>query len=165
MKTLKFLLVTLVLAIAACRSVPTEVRQAHDLSMVESEQAMGIASDTLTKIETKSEELNDESVSAAFNDWSEHMAKIIEARNVVANYLNESKAGEDVTGPYTVAQIILSDMHNGFSQINRWWADMLKEENDAAAAQFVAMFRRDIDRFRTLERKFDEWIKQFKVRG
>ena len=39
MRQLKVILAVLVLAIAACRSVPSDVRAAHDLSLTESKAA------------------------------------------------------------------------------------------------------------------------------
>lgn len=165
MRQLKVILAVLVLAIAACRSVPSNVRAAHDLSLTESKAAFVIAEDTLAKIETKSAELNDATVSAAYVLWLEHRNKVVSARGVVARYLADSKAGKDVTEPYATGRQLLADMNRGFAVINARWVDILKTENDADRVEFVALFRKDIDRFRVLERKFDEYIKQFKVKG
>jgi hypothetical protein len=165
MRQLKVFLAVLVFAIAACRSVPSEVRQAHDLSLVESRAALETAQDTLTKIETKSEELNDESVMASYKEWKEHVENLYEARETVRKYLVDSKAGTDVIEPYAVGQQLLIDMNDGFAAILMSWKEMLKSENQTEAAEFVRLFRKDIERYRVLERKFDEYIKQFKVKG
>ena len=90
---------------------------------------------------------------------------MVSARGVVARYLADSKAGKDVTEPYTTGRQLLMDINRGFAVINSQWANILKTENDVKRAEFVALFRKDIDRFRVLERKFDEYIKQFKVKG
>jgi hypothetical protein len=132
--------------------------------MTESAIALGIATDTLIKIETKSTELSDESVTAAYYKWREHVAKIAAARRVVNVYLLDSKAGADVTGPYSTGTKLLADMDHGFRIINQYWADMVSVERTVESATFVALFRKDIERFKVLERKFDEWISQFRVR-
>lgn len=165
MRTMSKLFLVLVLAVAACRSVPRDVADAHQITKTEGEAAMVLASDTLTKIETKSEELNDASVDAAFEEWQEHLNAVLEARAVVTKYLNESKAGDDVTKSYAVAQQLLLDMHGGFIAIDKYWQQMLLEERAADAERFVTLFRKDIARYRELMRKFDEWISQFRVKG
>lgn len=164
MRQLKVFLAVLVLAIVSCRSVPSDVRQAHDLSMTESAAALGIATDILVKIETKSIELSNESVTAAYTQWRQHMVKISAARDVVYRYLVDSSAGTDVTIPYSTGAKLLNDMNRGFVTIEASWTSMLLAENDAAAKNFIALFRKDIQRFKVLEHKFDEWIKQFKVK-
>lgn len=164
MKTIKSIVFILFLAIAACRSVPSDVNQAHQLSKVESAAALSVAEDTLEKIEDKSAELNNTSVTAAFDSWATHLKNIQEARIVVQNYLVQTKAGDDLTGPYNVANQLLLDMNGGFVGISVSWADMIKPEREVDAVKFIALFRKDIERYRVLQRKFDEWINQFKVK-
>lgn len=164
MRQLKVILAVLVLAIASCRSVPSDVRQAHDLSMTESAVALGIATDILIKIEAKSTELNDASVTAAYTEWAEHMSKVTSARAVVAGYLDDSDAGADVSGPYAIGLMLLNDMNRNFATIEANWANMILDSMVEPRGVFIGKFRKDIERFKVLERKFDEWIKQFKVK-
>ncbi len=164
MRTLKSLVLVLVLAVAACRSVPSDVATAHQTSKTESAAALTLAEGTLQKIEDKSAELNDASVTAAYNEWAAHVAKIREARAVVAKYLVDTSAGPDLTGPYQVANQILADMDTGFGLVNLHWQEMLEDGRAADAAEFRRLFRRDIERYRILQRKFDEWISQFRVK-
>jgi len=165
MRQLKVFLAVLVFAIAACRTVPTEVRQAHDQSLIESRAALEVADDILFKIEVKSLELNDEFVMASYKEWKEHVEILYKARDTVHKYLINSKAGVDVTSPYAVGQQLLVDLNDNFATILVSWKEMLKTENEEDAAEFIKLFRKDIERYRILERKFDEYIKQFKVRG
>jgi len=164
MRQLKMFLAVVVLAIAACRSVPADVRQAHDTSMVESKAALVIATDTLAKIETRSTELNDATVLAAYKEWISHISVMRDARGIVALYLAESKAGPDVEGPYSVGLRLVTSMDRGFAAINQHWAAMIDPLREDDAKVFLALFRKDIERFKVLERKFDEWIKQFRVK-
>jgi len=164
MKQIKILFTVLIFALAACRSVPRDVRTAHDLSISESSAAFVIAEDTLNKIEIKSQALNQDSVRDAFTEWNNHLDIVVEARRIVEAYLR-SGSDPELINSYVVASQLLSDMDRGFLVIDAAWESMLALENTAKAAEFVALFRKDIQRYRTLERKFDEWIKQFKVRG
>jgi hypothetical protein len=155
-------MLVLAFAVTACRSVPSEVAVQHSLSMQESDEALVIASNTLIELERKSIDMG---VADEFGEWLKHVEKLMEHRGVVHRWLVESKAGEDVIGPYATGHKLLMDMHRGFYSINAYWKDMLTEENDEARAKFIELFRKDIERFRVLERKFDEWISQFRVKG
>ena len=165
MRTFKVLVATLILAIAACRSVPSEVKQAHELSKTESVAAVGLATDMLLKIEEKSAELNDDLVTSAFVSWTSHRVNIDLARATVMEYLQNTDAGLDVTNPYIVGARLLRDMDRGFLTITRHWEAMLLDERSVDRAIFIERFRKDIGRFETLERKFDEWMKQYRVGG
>jgi len=150
MRQVRVFLAVLVLAIAACTSVPREVRAAHDLSLTESKAAFDVAEDTMAKIETKSAELNDATVREAFIEWETHLGKVRDAREVVTKYLANNKMGQDSLGPYSIGTKLLYDMHSGFQTINALWTEMLKPERDADTKAFMEFFRRDIERFRIL---------------
>jgi len=152
------------LVVASCRSIPSEIRKEHDMVMAESTAALDIASDTLMKLETASNELNDAYVSATFLSWKQHYTAVLEARKVILNYLGSNKTDSDLVPGYNTGTQLIIDMHNGFIQINLYWQLMLKDENAPKRAEFITAFRRDITRYRLLQRKFDEWIKQFKVK-
>jgi hypothetical protein len=165
MRQLKVLCFALVLAVAACRSVPADVRAAHDASQASTTAATFVAEETLNKIESKSAELSDESVSAAFATWKTEYNNLVMTRAIVLDYLRISPKDSEVAKSYIVAHRILNDMNGGFNQIDMHWRLMIAEENAEKAALFVKLFRRDIERFRTLNRQFDEWFRQFSVKG
>lgn len=164
MKSLKVLLGMLVLALAltGCRSVPGEVLASHNMSVVASRFAFEIAEDTLVRLEEKSITLG---VADEFLQWTEHLNLIMTYRGTVQKYLVDTKADTDVVGPYSIGHKLLVDMHGGFWMVNAHWKDMLREENDEARTRFIELFRKDIERFKVLERKFNEWISQFRVKG
>ncbi len=165
MKNLKILLAMLVLAliVVGCRTVPSEVMVQHGISLQESDEALGVAEQTLKAVEAKSDLLSDELVTAAFVRWTEHVERIMAARGVVHQYLLETKADLEVTSAYSTGHKLLMDMHRGFNSINRYWEEMLTRDTDRE--RFIELFRKDIERFQVLERKFDEWISQFRVKG
>jgi len=164
-KLLKICLGVLLLAMISCRSVPSEVSAAHDTTIQESQQVFIIAESLLNKIALKSEELNSDVAYDSYVAWKEHIIKLSEARAIVAFYLTKTKAGPDVTKPYAVAEQLLTDMHNGFITMVQHWEEMLRPDREVDANEFIQAFRRDIERYRILEHKFNEWIKQFKVKG
>ena len=165
MNKIKNFFLIIVLAVAACRSVPSDVSEAHKFSMVESKAAFEIADTTLTAVANKSAELNDERVTALHTKWLEHKSNISKARAVVRKYLVETDAGADLTGAYDVATVMLNDMDNGFASVNRAWEEMIDPANSVQAETFISLFRRDIERYKELEKKFDDWISQFRVKG
>jgi len=167
MKNLKILLAMLVLALVVigCRTVPAEIIKAHQDSMWTSERAFGIAESTMIQIEDKSTELNEFSVSLAFAQWTKYINQIIVWRSTVRRYLIEAKADANVIGPYGIGYRLLVDMHTGFHTINHNWKNMIEADGEANATKLIELFRKDIQRFKILERKFDEWIRQFKVKG
>jgi hypothetical protein len=166
MRTIKSLLLVLVVAIAACRSVPQEVKDAYNRTKTDGAAILVVAEDVLDKIETASSEVNDEYVSAAYNKWHEHYEQLVSDRAVVVDYLLSSKADKAANG-YIVAGKLLSDMNISMREIVVHWETMLSdvENNPNIIGKFIDTFRRDIQRYRTLQRKFDEWIEQFRVRG
>ena len=165
MRQLKIFCLALVLAVAACRSVPADVRAAHDGSQASTSATMTIASQTLSLIESKSEELSDESVSHAFDLWKMEYNNLIQMRLIVLDHLKINPKDSDVVTSYILGNRLLSDMNVGFNQIDMHWKLMLDGANADKVALFIKLFRRDIKRFRILNRKFDEWIRQFTVKG
>ena len=133
MKQIKVLLAALVFVIAACRSIPNDVAVAVDDGLEASTAALVIASDTLDKIEVRSNELNDSYVTAVYAEWRAHIATTTVARDVIARYLNESKADANVTGPFAAGTQLLTDMNAGFSKINQFWGQMVDPSFDAQA--------------------------------
>jgi len=165
MRQIKVLCFALVLAVAACRGIPAEVRAAHDASQASTMAATAVAQETLTKIEAKSAELNDDSVSAAFETWKTEYSNLLMARSIVLDYLRLKPGDAEVAQAYLTGNRILNDMNRGFNTIDMYWNLMLQEENAEQAATFVQLFRKDIERFNALNRRFDEWIRQFPVKG
>jgi hypothetical protein len=165
MRQIKVLCLALVLAAVACRGIPVAVRDAHNESQTSAMAATLVAQETLVKIEAKSAELNDVSVSAAFETWKTEYTSLLTARTVVLEYLQTKPSDSEVAQAYLTANQILRDLNGGFNQISMHWRLMIAEENAEQAARFVYLFRKDIERFNTLNRKFDEWIRQFPVKG
>jgi len=167
MKSLKVLLAMLVLAVAVvgCRSVPVDVSEAHIASMIRSNDALDVAEQTLKAVEAQSVLLNDALVDAAFQKWTRQIERTMTARGVVHKYLLDTKVDLEVSSAYSTGHKLLVDMHANFSSVKRFWEEMIMDENAQRRDLFIRLFRDDIQRFNTLERKFDEWISQFKVKG
>lgn len=161
MKHLKVMLAMLVLVIAACRTVPANVRTAHDLSIAESSKAFNAVDNFIQDVGIRVGEIGEEEVMAAYNGWRDGIDKAVAARAIVKKYLIDTKAGYDANRGYDVAERLLADLNLNVGQI---WADW-PELNTTSGKIFVARFRLDMARFGTLERKFDDWIRQFKVKG
>lgn len=161
----KFLLGLLVM-VAACRSVPGELVETNNKMRRESTAAFVVAEDTLKKIEQRSAELNDESVTAAWKEWALHVEQATAARVYVQDYLRLSanSSDKDVSNAYEVGSRLLADLDYGMGEIQLYWSEMVDPANEDKAQAFVAMFRSDIVRFNELQRKFDEWLKQFPVK-
>lgn len=152
------------LSIIGCRSVPFDVHQAHEQSMTESDAMFDIVEPLLSKVESGVNDLDSTEVRAKYDVWIEHLNELALARNFVLKYLKDTKAGEDLTGPYILANDIMRDMNAGMDMLTFYWEQFF-DEQDQGEEEFVALFRRDIERFKILERKFDEWISQFRVKG
>jgi len=164
MKMFRVLFLVLVLSAFGCRTVPQNVADSHNTTMVESEAAFEVANDVLEKIGNQSAVLDNEFVQDSFEEWKEHHTNLLEARKIVLHYLRTTDTKLEVTNAYRVGADLLSAMNDGFEQISVFWEDMVKDENKIRAEEFIRLFRKDIDRYRTLERKFDEWISQFRVK-
>ena len=164
MRALSNVLLALVIAVAACRSVPRDVHDAHELSKTESKAALVVAEGLLDKIALKVEDLSDDVVIAEHKKWMASLDTTIKAREVVLQYLIDNEEF-DLGDAYVVGLKLLHDMNGGMTMIRLYWKQMISEERTTDAAKFVQLFRKDIARFRELERKFNEWISQFPVKG
>ena len=85
-------------------------------------------------------------------------------RNIVLEFLRENPKDIETAKAYLVGTRIIGDLTGGFGEIDRYWSKMIDPEFDLAAKEFIKVVRRDIERFRVLERKFNEWIRQFPVK-
>ncbi len=161
MRQIKMFLAILVLTLVACRSVPTEVMEAHNASRLEARTAMALAEKILSNTENLDGfELN---IVDAVIQWSEYMLVIMENRNIVNDYLISSKVDSDVLNGYDTGKLLLLSLNGGIAKVNERWADFFNDI-DEDEGLFRQLMRQDIERFEILERKFHEWITQFKVK-
>jgi len=149
-------------SLVGCRTVPTEVKAAHELSIVETDAAFSKMQGLFTQIENRVDTLNDEAIQAIRQEWENHIVKVFDARTVVRGYLTDTQADTDVTFGYATGTRLLADLDINAHTVFVVWDRMLAGE--VGTDEFLAAFRRDIQRFKTLERKFDEWIKQYRVK-
>ncbi len=161
MRGFKVLFLTLVLLVAACRSIPGDVVAAHEIDLKESKSALVKLENVLKKVESKTVEFN---VQEVYSEWTEHFINIVAARIVVSDYLKESKEFE-LSGAYNTGLRLLEDLDGGFTFVAAEWLQVLHEANDVSRVKLLVGMRKDIARYRILQRKFDEWIRQFKVSG
>jgi hypothetical protein len=164
MRHLKVFLAVLVLAIAACRSIPSDVRQAHDLSVVESAAAFDNVEAVLLQIEADIESIDDEFIKKEYDEWVKHMNTVLEARATVWKYLNEKESDLELKGAYATGDRLAKDISNNFIILCKNWEEIFTDPNHNPD-NYIPFFRRDMKRFNELERKFHEWIAQFKVKG
>ena len=158
------LICILALACVGCKSIPAEVRAAHDTSLELSAAAFVEAEDLIAKVRTPVAELNDEYVTALYQRWVESISKLIQQRSIVRTYLDEEKEYE-LESAYGVGHDLISDLAVNFSDLAASWEEIATFPDKDRVDGYLGGFTRDIARFRELERKFDEWIKQFPVKG
>ena len=92
MSQIKSIFLCLILALAACRSVPQDVITAHEASMTESALALGGMNRLLAQIENAVAELDDAAVVAAKNEWRGHVIAALENRATVEKYTTARSA-------------------------------------------------------------------------
>jgi (p)ppGpp synthase/HD superfamily hydrolase len=134
--------------------------------MTESAAALNGMDRLLFKIENAVVELDDVVVAEAATEWKKHVDATRDARAKVKAYLVNTKAGADVNAGYDVAKRLLDDLDFNAFVVHTNWRPLMEalKNGTGNADEFVEHFHRDIGRFKELERKFDEWIRQFKVR-
>ena len=151
------------LALVGCKSVPADVRAAHDESMTFSANAFDVAEDVIAKVREPVAELNDELVAEAYALWVFNISNLLSKRAIVLTYLESDEP--ELVDSFTVGNQLIADLAFNFRDVKDNWENIATYPDRDKVNTYLDQFARDFDRFRELERKFDEWIKQFPVKG
>lgn len=162
MKILQSLSLILIVVIAACRSIPENVRVAHDISIEQSEHAMNTAQRFMDILEAQIEVIDDNGVQSIKSHWVGYIRMVILHRQIVQKYLGLEAEDVLLSKAYFTATQLLSDIDFNFMVMTNNW-DVFFDEIDHGEEAFIAHMRADIARLKKLESSFDKWIKQFNV--
>lgn len=151
------ILLALVVALAACRSVPLDIRQAHDTSLRNHTVAVAVIKNLTSKPVA---DLTAEEVRSAQEVFEAQWVQLFENRTKVANWLFIEKAKDAAQG-YAAGQAIYSDMNRHYLVMFLKW----QQYDTPEAKLHIRLWLDDAARAAELNRKFDEWIRQFRVKG
>ena len=158
------ILIGVMLLVAACRSVPQDVVIANVDSQAYLTAFEDIKAKVLANVGNGNAPSDNERIAIAAK-WADAMHQVMVARDKIQVFLDKSGKDSDLSTGYSISTQILADIDANTNVIfENWQAFFYKlqeGEYDNGREEFVAMLQRDMERFTTLDQKFQEWINQF----
>jgi hypothetical protein len=150
----------LAMAIVGCRSVPFEVRAAHDDGFKAQKLAIRNVTDVIEAGLDTNATTTQEEVDALRVSYKQEMAKALELRNKVQMWLDSEDIDEASSGHEVLIKTLKAIDANHKVLFDNW----TKIKNPDAAG-FVAYMKQHLGWSEDLLHRFDDWIRQFKVSG
>lgn len=157
----KFVIGLFLLVVVACRSLPQDVADAHATSQDESTAIVSIWEEQLVPSANGNSDVVTD-VNELAMEYSEHVHKLIVARDIVKTYLESANGDPDAALGFNTATELLLDIDLNIQLVLNNWEAWRDPESDTS--QFIKDVNEMIVNFKTLDRKFNEWVKQFKVK-
>ena len=157
----KFMIGLFLLVVAACRSLPQETVDAYAVSQEESAAIVSIWEE---KIVPSANNPNPPvaDVNALAVEYFTHVHMLIMARDSIQVYLDSAKGDADAALGFRTATNLLMDIDANIQLVLNNWASWTSP--DSGTAQFISDVNTMISNFKILDRKFNEWVKQFGVK-
>lgn len=158
----KFMIGLLLLVMAACRSLLQETVDAYAVSQSESNAIVSIWEEQLVpSANNPNPPVTD--IDALAVTYFDHIHKLAVARDTIQIYLDSAKGDPDAAFGFNTGTQLLMYIDANIQQVLKSWEQWLDPNSDKE--QFIVDVNNMIADFKVLDRKFDEWIKQFKVEG
>ena len=158
----KFVVGLVLMLAAACRSLPVDVYDANTVSNDESAAIIALWQiDVLPELRNADSTKNPEALSI---ELRKHVAEAFTARAIINEYLKSPRGDVDAAKGFEVASQLLYDIYFNIEQVLNSWNDWTDPNLPLNNNQFVSDMNEQIHKFNVLNDKFNEWVKQFKVK-
>jgi hypothetical protein len=94
--------------------------------------------------------------------YADHVHRLIIARDEIQVYLDGAKGDPDAALGFRTATNLLMDIDANINLVFGNWPAWINPASDTR--QFISDVNAMIENFQLLDRKFNEWVKQFKVK-
>lgn len=156
-----------ILAIASCRTLPQDVADNNQIATTEATAFIGkIETEMLAKYNSE-EPKSAEELQNLYSELKTHYDAVYTARMVVSEYLASAKGDVDAAEGYAAADVLLNDIAvRSVIIIQRWndWVSKNPNPELGNREEFKNLLIESIAQYKVLDAKFQEWVKQFKVK-
>jgi hypothetical protein len=158
------ILIVFILLLAACRSITKEVSDANVESNSKSTELLKLWEERILPKVNTGEQYNLEELNNLTKEWSSKYAELVSKRNLIQSYLDSNSGDADTALGFQTASVLISDINKNILQIFSDWQSWLSLDDISGKEQYIVFMKLHVERFNTLNRKFNDWVSQFKVK-